>query len=604
MAGSGPTVLDTVRKYATLLPATARRQFVWLCLLAAVTGLLETASVASVIPFLAVLAQPGIAVTDPRIGAVVGVLGISHPSGALAALGGLVLLVLLATNAFSAMVTLMMLRFANRQGHALAVRLFDSYLRQPYTFHLHRHTAELQRILLSEVQRITVGALAPAVHMISRAFVIVFLLTLLLLADPRLALVVSAVLGTGYLMVFGFAQRILHAAGRESMETGTLQATHSSESLTGIKEIKLLGREREFVDAFARLSQRSANAHAKAQALATLPRYAVEAVAFGFVLVVAIYLLAAAGSVEHVLPLLGLYAFAGYRLLPALHQTFDGWAALRFTAASLDAVLRDLELEKASGPAIRPPDVTPLPFARELTLSGIAYRYPGAADRAVRGISLTVRKNTTIALVGHTGCGKTTVVDLLMGLLPVTEGRLLVDGMAVEGENVARWQRVIGHVPQQIFLFDDSVAQNIAFGIADSRIDMDRVERAARLAKLHDFVAGLPQRYATVVGQRGIRISGGERQRIGIARALYQDPELLVLDEATSALDNVTENAVLEALQTLSGRKTIVMIAHRLTTVRNCDQIYVMEAGHIVEHGSYDELMKSSERFRALAVAT
>jgi ABC-type multidrug transport system fused ATPase/permease subunit len=179
-----------------------------------------------------------------------------------------------------------------------------------------------------------------------------------------------------------------------------------------------------------------------------------------------------------------------------------------------------------------------------------------------------------------------------------------VDGMAVEGENVARWQRVIGHVPQQIFLFDDSVAQNIAFGIADSRIDTDRVERAARLAKLHDFVAGLPQRYATVVGQRGIRISGGERQRIGIARALYQDPELLVLDEATSALDNVTENAVLEALQTLSGRKTIVMIAHRLTTVRNCDQIYVMEAGRIVEHGSYDELMKSSERFRALAVAT
>ena len=604
MAGNRPKVLETVRKYATLLPAAARRQFVGLCLLAAVTGLLETASVASVIPFLAVLAQPEVAVTDPRIAAVVGVLGISHPSGALAALGGLVLLVLLATNAFSAMVTLMLLRFANRQGHALAVRLFDSYLRQPYTFHLHRHVAELQRIFLSEAQRITVGALAPAVHMISRAFVIVFLLTLLLIADPRLALVVSAVLGTGYLMVFGFAQRILHAAGRESMETGALQATHSYESLTGIKEIKLLGREREFVDAFARLSLRSANAHAKAQALATLPRYAVEAVAFSLVLVVAIYLLAAGGTVEQVLPLLGLYAFAGYRLLPALHQMFDGWAALRFTAASLDAVLRDLELEKAGGLAIRPPDVPPLPFARELTLSGIAYSYPGAADRAaVRDISLTVRKNTTIALVGHTGCGKTTVIDLLMGVLPATEGRLLVDGVAVEGENVARWQRVIGHVPQQIFLFDDSVAQNIAFGVANARIDMERVERAARLAKLHDFVAGLPKGYATVVGQRGIRISGGERQRIGIARALYQDPELLVLDEATSALDSVTENAVREALQTLAGRKTVVMIAHRLTSVRTCDQIYVMEAGRIVEHGRYDELMQSSERFRALAVA-
>ena len=372
---------DTLRKYWTLLPITARRELVWLCVLAAATGLLETAGVASVIPFLAVLAQPAIATTDPLIAAVVGAFGVSHPPISLAVLGGLVLVVLVATNAFSAVVALMMLRFANRQGHALAVRLFELYLCQPYSFHLHRHTAELQRNILSEVQRITVAALAPGVQMIARAFVIVFMLALLLIADPTLALVVGLVLGTGYLAVFGFAQKVLHAAGRESLEAGTLQATQSHESLSGVKDIKLLGREQEVVAGFGRLSLRWANAQATAQALATLPRYVVETVSFGFVLVVAIYLLATAGSIEHVLPLLGLYAFAGYRLLPAMHQVFDGWAALRYSAASLDVVLRDLEMEKDVGPASPPSDRPLLPFHHELTLVDVAYRYPGAHRR-------------------------------------------------------------------------------------------------------------------------------------------------------------------------------------------------------------------------------
>jgi ABC-type multidrug transport system fused ATPase/permease subunit len=588
-------------KYRSLLPGTARRQLLGLCLLAAATGLLETVGVASVIPFLAVLAQPGIAATHPQIAAVVGFFGASQPSASLAVLGGLVLILLVATNALSALAALMMLRFANRQGHALAVRLFGLYLRQPYTFHLHRHTAELQRNVMSEVHRITVGALAPGVQMIARGFVIVFLLTLLVAADARLALVVGVVLGAGYLAVFGLAQKMLHAAGRQNLEAATLQTMHSYEALSGAKEIKLLGRESEIVASFDQLALRAANAQAKAQALATLPRYAVETVAFGFVLVVAIYLLATAGTVEKVLPLLGLYAFAGYRLLPALHQAFDGWAALRFSAPSLDAVLRDLELEKQAQPASAPRDAPPLPFQRELALEDVAYRYPGAADWAVRGLSLEIRKNASIALVGPTGCGKTTVVDLLMGLLPATEGRLAVDGAAIDDANVIRWQRLVGHVPQQIFLFDDTVARNIAFGLPPERIDLAQVERASRLARLHDFVAGLQQGYQSVVGERGVRISGGERQRIGIARALYHDPELLVLDEATSALDNVTETAVLEALQTLAGRKTIVMVAHRLSTVKTCDLICVMEAGRIVERGRYEELMASSERFRTLA---
>jgi ABC-type multidrug transport system fused ATPase/permease subunit len=593
---------DILRKYVALLPARARRQVLWLCLLAALTGLLETAGVASILPFLTVLAQPQLAASDPRIAAVAGLFGANRPSEVLAVLGVLALGVLVVTNAFAALVTLLMLRFANRQGHKLAARLFHLYLRQPYTFHLHRHSAELQRNVLMEVQRITVGALAPAVHMIARSFVIVFMLALLFVADARLAMVVAVVLGSGYLAVFGAAQRMLHAAGRESLEAGSAQARHSQESLSGVKDIKLLGREAQFAARFERLARRSANAYAKAQALATLPRYAVETVAFGFVLVVAIYLLATAGAVEHVLPLLGLYAFAGYRMMPALHQVFDGWAALRFTAPALDAVLRDLELEKRLPPAPAM-EMAGLALRDEVSLREAGYRYPGAADWAVRGISVSIRRHTSVAFVGATGCGKTTVVDLLMGLLPLAEGALAVDGVEVGGPDITRWQRAIGHVPQQIFLLDDSVARNIAFGIPDERIDMARVADAARLARLHEFVAGLPQGYATAVGERGIRLSGGERQRIGIARALYHDPDLIVLDEATSALDPATEAAVLDALRGLAQVKTVVMVAHRLASVQDCDAIYLMQAGRIVERGRYPELMASSERFRALAAS-
>ena len=593
---------DVPKKYAVLLPPAVRRKLGWLCLIAAASGLLETATVASIVPFLSVLSRPELASADPRIAAVIGIFGASEPSHALAVLGAAVLLLLVVSNACSAATQLAMLRFAHRQGHALAVRLLEAYLGQPYSFHLHRHTAELQKNVLNEVYRITVGLLTPAVLIIGRAFVIVFIVALMVVADPLLTLAVGGVLGAGYLAVFAVVRSMLRSAGRESLEAGTRRAVHAQESLQGVKEIQLLGRERDFIARFEASSRRWADAQAKAQALSALPRYAVETAAFGFVLIAAIYLLASAGSMERVLPMLGLYAFAGYRLMPALHQVFEGWALLRYSGAALELVRHDLQSAHEAAPR-QPAARGALAFDAEIALKDVAYRYPGGADWAVRGLNLRIAKNSSVALVGPTGCGKTTVIDLLMGLLPPTEGRLEVDGTTVDGARVRSWQDLIGHVPQQIFLCDDTVARNIAFGVADQTVDMARVERAARLARLHDFVATLPQRYDTPVGERGVRLSGGQRQRIGIARALYHDPSLIVLDEATAALDNVTENAVLDALEALAGRKTIVMVAHRLSSVRKCDAIWVMEGGRVVECGRYDDLIASSQRFRALAAS-
>lgn len=589
-----------LRDCGRLLTPRARRRFLALCLAAAFAGLLEAAAVASIVPFLATLAGPELARTDAQLARLLALLGAESQAEAVARLGAAVLLVLVLANAVSALSTWLLLRFANRQGHELSLRLLAGYLAEPYVFHLDRHTAELQKNVFGEVQRVTWGVLIPAAQIASKLAVVVFICALLVLVDPLMALAVAAALGVAYAALYRFARGALHEAGRVSVHAGALRARHAIEALGGAKEIKLLGREAEFLRRFAQPSLAWSDAQTAVQALGQLPRHAVETVAFGLILALAIYLLGAGRPSGEVLPLLGLYAFAGYRLMPALQQIFAGLATMRASQAALEIVLRDLPRAEPAPSSARTAQQR-ISLREAVELVDVRYRYPGKSAWSLQPVSLRIAKNASVALVGATGCGKTTVVDLLMGLLRPSGGSLRVDGVAIDERNLRAWQRSIGYVPQQIFLCDDTIARNIAFGLPEERIERARVERAARLARLHDFVAALPGGYDTTVGERGVRLSGGERQRIGIARALYAEPELLVLDEATSALDNVTENAVLEALQALAGRITLVMVAHRLSTVRGCDLICMMEQGHIVERGGYEELLRSSRRFRALA---
>lgn len=590
-------------KYGALLEPGASRRFLALCSLAVVAGLLEAAAVASVMPFLATLAGGGLAAGLARFSGLLESVGTAGQSARLAWLGGVVIGLLVLANTVSAVTTWLMLRFANRQGHALSARLLESYLGKPYAFYLDRNIAELQKNVFGEVYRVTSGSLIPAVQIVTKSSVLVFVSVLLVLVDPMMALVVAAVLGGAYAILYRFARAALQSAGRVSVEAGTQRARHALEALAGAKEIKLLGRESQFLQRFREPSLRWADAQTQAQAISQLPRFALEAVAIGLILLLAIYLLEAGRSMGETLPLVGLYAFAGYRLMPALQLAFAGFAAIRNSQPALDAVLADLGEAPAQAP-VGQDTRGRIPVESAVELVSVHYRYPGEAGWTLKPVDLRIERNTSVALVGATGCGKTTVVDLLMGLLRPDGGSLRVDGVDIDDARLRAWQRSIGHVPQQVFLCDDSIARNIAFGLPDAEIDMSRVERAAKVARLHDFVvSSLPEGYGTVVGDRGIRLSGGQRQRIGIARALYCDPDLLVLDEATSALDNVTENAVLEALQALAGRKTVVMVAHRLSTVRACDLICVMEQGRIVERGRYDELIGASRRFQALAAA-
>jgi ABC-type multidrug transport system fused ATPase/permease subunit len=374
--------------------------------------------------------------------------------------------------------------------------------------------------------------------------------------------------------------------------------------MTSIKDVKILGVERPFLERFAGPTRRMAVVQAKGAVISEAPRYLLEAMALGAMLVLILYLLfSGTGTLVDILPTLGIFAFAGMRVFPALQTIYRELGKLRVSKPAVDELFADMMETRARAldwPAEA--EGPRLALGDRLELDAVAYAYPAANRTALAGLDLTVPARSTLGIVGGTGAGKTTLVDLILGLLWPDAGAIRVDGVAVTKVNLRAWQDNIGYVPQQISLIDDSVAANIAFGVPKERVDMAAVERAARIAELHGFVTTeLPQGYATRVGDRGVRLSGGQRQRIGIARALYRDPDVLILDEATSALDNLTEKAVMDAVHNLGRAKTIIMIAHRLSTVQGCDAIIMMEQGRIVARGTYEELLGTNLKFRAMA---
>ena len=371
--------------------------------------------------------------------------------------------------------------------------------------------------------------------------------------------------------------------------------------LGGVKEVKVGGLEHGYLRRYERASERYSRRRTTQQVIGTVPRDFLEIVAIGgMLLVILVLLLRNDGDLAAALPVIALYAFAGLRLLPVIQHFYGAMVQLRTGRPALDALYADLT-EEATGPdLVEPP---PMPLQRAIELDRVSFAYPNAERRALTEITLAIPAQTTVGFVGRTGAGKSTIVDVILGLLEPQQGALRVDGTLIDRTNVRAWQRAVGYVPQQIFLADESVAANIAFGLPPERIDRAAVERAARMAMLHDFVVEeLPRGYDTPIGERGGRLSGGQRQRIGIARALALDPAVLVLDEATSALDNLTEKAVMDAVKNLAHRKTIIMIAHRLTTVKDCDLVVRMEGGRIEAMGRFEEVAASHGEFFAAAL--
>jgi ABC-type multidrug transport system fused ATPase/permease subunit len=427
---------------------------------------------------------------------------------------------------------------------------------------------------------------------------------MLVVVEAMLALPFIVALGGAYWLIYLTSRHYLHRAGEIRIRANSERFRLSGEALGGIKEVKVLGLEDTFVRRFEEPSRLFARALVVRELVSQIPQFTLPILAVTGVMLIIQYQFVLQGNVGQALPLIALFALAGFRLMPAFQGVYQCWSRLRFATPALDALLRDLPKGTESLPHLNDTNSGQVKhLCEQLELRHISYCYPGASIPALHDVSLTIPARALVGLVGQTGAGKTTLADVILGLLNFDTGQMLVDGVPVAA-NSRDWQRSVGYVPQHSFLADDSVAANIAFGIHPAEIDMLSVQRAARVANLHDFVTGeLECSYDTMIGERGIRLSGGQRQRLGIARALYRDPPILIMDEPTNALDTITERAVMDAIANLAHKKTIILIAHRIATVRYCDIIFLLERGRILSSGSYDELVADSTHFRKMVAS-
>ncbi|MES1946420.1 ABC transporter [Salinisphaera sp. C84B14] len=581
-------------------------------------GIMQMAGVGVILPFVSLLSNPEHVHTNAALDWLYTVLGFASVNGFLILIGSVLLAILVLSNVVTALTIWLMTRFSWGVQRRISARLLEGYLNQPYETFLNRNSAETGKNILIESQQFANGVLMPALKALAFGITAAMIVGFLFWLEPLLALAVTLIFGCAYLLVYLTIRRVLLRTGRTRMAANTERFKAVGEAFGSVKEVKVLNREAHFIHRYDPAARTFANAMAKSQVLAQVPRYAIEGLAFGIVMAAMLYLLASGQGLQSALPLASAFVVAGYRLLPALQNIYQGFAQWRFNQSVLDTLQKDLTAHQppaqaASGPsqtlpesnvATSPHEPVKLVFDQTIQLRNLTYHYPNTSAPSLDAITLTIPCNSFVALTGQTGAGKTTLADIILGLLEPSAGEILIDGTVLTEENRSQWQANLGYVPQDIYLTDSTISSNIAYGLAEAEIDHSAVERAARIANIHEFITNkLPDGYDTIVGERGVRVSGGQRQRIGIARALYHDPAVIVLDEATSALDNETERRIVNELDAMRGGRTLIVIAHRLTTVQKCHEVFMLHDGRIAARGSYDELIQQSAEFGDLAQA-
>ncbi len=484
-------------------------------------------------------------------------------------------------------------RFLYKRQARLSSELLTSYLHRPYTFHLQRNTAELLRNVNNEVLGVYHNVVVPLLLFVSEVMVTLVILIVLMIVDPVSAFVAFALIGGLSYAFFCAFRKQLRILGESQQYHEGQMIKWVNQSLGSVKETLVLGRQKAFVERYEDNAKAFNRTMAFFQTVQQLPRVFVETVSVVALVVAIIFMIKQNRPLDHVIPTLVLFGMAAVRLMPSMSRMASMMTSFRYFTPAVDVVYQDLHRESESdntSPHMSRNSASVVRRFREnLKFEGVSYRYPGAMTDSVKDVSFTLRKGQMVALVGASGAGKSTLVDILLGLLPPTSGKVLVDGRDIH-EDLAAWQDNIGYVSQTTYLLDDSILRNIALGISDVEIDVEKVRRAVKSAQLEKLVQTLPQGLDTIIGERGCKLSGGERQRIGIARALYHDPDILILDEPTSSLDYETEREITRTLEALKGRKTVVIVAHRLSTVRNCDEVYEVTAGSVEGPRTFESL--------------
>jgi ABC-type multidrug transport system fused ATPase/permease subunit len=591
--------MQIIKKLFFFFTPKERKQAIFLLLITLVMALMDMLGIASIMPFIAVLANPELVETNYILKTAFqtsAIFGVKTINNFLFFLGILVFFMLVVSLIFKALTNYFQANFSQMCECSIGKRLVEVYLQQPYSWFLSRNSADLNKNILSEVEEIIGSGLNPMINFITQIIVVFTLLMLLILVDPLITAIVTFTLGISYIIIFSIVRNFIKKIGYERLKNNELRYNSVNEAFGAFKEIKVGGLEQVYMQRFYFPAKEYAKNKANMQVISQLPRFILEIVAFGGMVLLMLYFLSKNGNYANAIPIIALYAFAGYRLMPALQQIYNSVSQLRFIKPAIDNLQNDL----ATLQTVRidsSKDI--LEVKINICLKDLYFSYPNIARTALKNINITIPACSSVGLVGATGSGKTTVVDIILGILTCQQGSLQVDGQIINEDNVRAWQRSIGYVPQQIYLADDTLEANIAFGIEPKNFDKKKIERVAKIAQLHEFVINeLPLKYDTRIGERGVRLSGGQRQRIGIARALYRNPQVLIMDEATSALDNLTEREVMQAINKNGLNITIIVIAHRINIVKDCDIIFLLEKGELKEQGTFNQLKISNDYFR------
>jgi ATP-binding cassette, subfamily B, bacterial PglK len=599
-------MLGQLKELYKLLTKEQRKKLVRLQVLVVLMSFAEIAGVVSIGPFMALVGDMSQLNGDGFIAELYRVSNIGNPRAFLFWLGVGVLVVLTLSALISMLTVWRLSMYGARVGAELSSRLFHHYMHQHWLFHASGSSSQLTNQIAQECQRVTGSIINPLMQMNAKLVMALLMAVAIFLYNPFVALIGLVTFAAAYIMLYRTVRRSLVRNGKRISQAQRWRFKLMGEGFGGIKDVLLLGRQDIFTRRFGEASSNFSEAQGATQAMSQIPRYAMELVAFGSVIFLILYLLAAhQGDLGTILPVLSVYALAGFKLLPALQQVYTSVSIIRGNLAAFEALRDDLhasaltDIRNYSNEISDARDVW-VP-QKSICLKDVQFAYPEKSGIALSGLNLEIPVNKVVGLVGASGSGKSTTIDIMLGLIEPQQGELQVDGKAVTPERLRAWQNSLGFVPQSIFLADSSIRENIGFGLPLEAIDDAKVKRAATMAHLDELLAQLPAGLETRVGERGVQLSGGQRQRIGIARALYNDADVLILDEATSALDGITEKLIMDAIHDFSGKKTIVMIAHRLATVRQCDLIYLLSEGRVVDQGTYDELARNNSIFQRMA---
>jgi ABC-type multidrug transport system fused ATPase/permease subunit len=567
-----------------------RKQFVSLIALMLVASFAEMLSIAAVIPFLSVLTAPDRLFNYAPIRSFASALGLESANQLLLPFTALFCACVVLAAAIRTLLIYATTRYSFAVGADLCAEIYRRTLYQPYAVHISRNTSEIINGVVTKTGLIIGNIVQPCMTLLSSALVLVGIVAAVIAISPSVAMISGVLFGIIYFAIVALSRRSIRTSSDSVARESTEALKSLQEGLGGIRDVLIDGTQEVYCRMFEKADRLMRGAQAKIIFLNSSPRYLVETVVLLLVAGVAYLLSGNPDGLVSTIPTLGAMALGAQRMLPIMQNGYASIVAIGGASTSLSDVLMllDQPLPRYLSGSYR----HTVHYNHQIALQDVGFRHAQGGEWILRNINLRIKKGEKVGLIGATGSGKSTLIDLIMGLLTPTEGVLRVDDKAITPDNAHAWQLRIAHVPQTIFLSDSSIKENIAFGVPPDQIDLERVRFAATLAHLLEFVEGMPKGFDTCVGERGIRLSGGQRQRIGIARALYKQTDIIIFDEATSALDNETERAVMEAIGSLSAHKTILTIAHRLSTLQDCDRVIELSAGSVSRTGSFQEIIR------------